>query len=259
VLATGVGEAVFFAGAGATVRGCTACAQASVGRQASARDIAETRIGRASIALVRNSEVMALPSEIEELVLGVLDGVLDFDAAQSEHGLTSDHNVANRDTLITLQQLLAGLEHRVVLGDAALRAGLVGVRLALELGAFGVLGPGHGRRFLISGFPFLQRLVALGEPLVELVDSLTMLLLDLPYLGLGGIDLGFRGGLLAIGSCNPGLQCRALVLQLPDLCRGAPQRLAQAVGFGIGPARTVDVRRYRKGDGHKAETAYPHG
>src|SRR5689334_21863152 len=98
---------------------------------------------------------------IEKLVGGVLDRVLDFDTAETEHRLTGDHCVADGDRLITLQQFLAGLEQLIVLGHAILGARLVGRRLALELGAQCILVAGNSRSLLIGRLPFIERLIAL--------------------------------------------------------------------------------------------------
>ena len=73
-----------------------------------------------------------------------------------------------------------------------------------------------------------------------------MLLLDLADLRLGGVDLGFRRGLVPLGVRQLGLQRGALVLQLPGLQGGAAQGLAQPVGLGIG-AGGLEVRPQRNG------------
>src|SRR5262249_21128957 len=116
---------------------------------------------------------------IEDLVLGVLDRVLHFDTTQPEHGLMRDNCLADRDILITSQQFFPRLDQLLVLVDGVLGRRLVGRGLALELGARGILVAGDGGGFLIGRLPFLQRLVAFGEALVELVDRFAVLLLDL--------------------------------------------------------------------------------
>src|ERR1700676_561492 len=118
---------------------------------------------------------------IEEFVVVVLQQILDPDALLADQRFSRDQHVAEVDGLVAVQQLAADLHQQTILGEATLCARLVVGCFALEFRPLGILGPCHGGRFLVGGFPLLQRLVAFGEARIELLDGFVLLLFELLY------------------------------------------------------------------------------
>ncbi len=73
-----------------------------------------------------------------------------------------------------------------------------------------------------------------GDAVIEILDRLAMLFFDLPGCRLCGVDLLFQVRFLTVVIGDLGLERRTLVFELPGLQGCAAQRLAQAIGLGVG-------------------------
>ncbi len=194
---------------------------------------------------------------VEDLVVVVLQQVLDLDATRANQGLARRQEVAEIDVLVAVQQLAPDFHQPGVLGQTGFADRLVAVGLAFELGALGVLAAGDVGGFLVGALPLVERLVAFGEALIELVDRLAQLLLRLAHIVLGRIDLGLEICRLPICLGEPRLQGRPLVLQRPRLGDGLTQRFAQPIGLRLGAgARGGDHRHEQHRDRREGPDAH---
>ena len=83
-----------------------------------------------------------------------------FDPFQSERRFVVQYLFERIHRLILRHDLVSDLDELGVLGFARLVARLQGRRLALELGAFGILGAGDGGGLGVGALPFFQRVIA---------------------------------------------------------------------------------------------------
>jgi hypothetical protein len=97
-----------------------------------------------------------------------LNKILNLDAGGVDKGFACGKGLAERIVFETIQNLVGGVEQGDVLGFTIGDGAFENNRLGCEFCAFILLGARDFRGFLIAGFPFLECLVELDDPLVAI-------------------------------------------------------------------------------------------